>query len=358
MTTAPDFPLRILHLMAGAKDGGAETAFADTCIAMKEAGETIAVVTRSNNPERIERLKKAGIFVHVLPFGGPLDVYTAWKLRGIIRAFRPDIVQTWMSRAAQKVPRWSPRSGAPRYQVFSRLGGYYALKNFRATDYFIAITPAIRDWLMEQGVKPDRVRHINNFAETEPDAVAASRTAENTPDDATLLIALGRLHKAKAFDVLLDAMAMLPGVYLWIAGEGPERPALEAQIDRLALRDRVRLLGWRNDRAALLRAGDICVFPSRHEPFGTVFIQAWANRIPLVTTDADGPRQFVEDGKDGLIAPRENAYALAEQIQKIIADPDLEKDLIEQGFMKYEARFSKGRVLEAYQTFYLDGKTD
>lgn len=344
--------MRVLEVMAGAAQGGAETAFADICIALKESGVTMEVVTRPNNTDRIDRLKNAGIPVHCLPFGGALDVWTPLMMRKIIRDFRPDIIQTFMSRAAQKTPRWTKASGVRRYDVAARLGGYYKLSHFRSADWFVTITPDLKRWLEDQGVAPDHVRHINNFAETEEGAAPASREAENTPVHAKLLVALGRLHKAKAYDVLLQSMMELPGVYLWIAGEGPERAALEAQVAALGLSDRVRLLGWRNDRAALLKAADICVFPSRIEPFGTVFVQAWANHTPLVVSAADGPRQFVRDGVDGLVVPVEDHAALAHAIRTLLADPDLAAKLALAGYDHYRDAFTKDRTIANYINFY------
>lgn len=344
--------LRTLQLMAGGADGGAETAFVDFCIALKDAGIGVTAATRGNNSERLRRLRAAGIETHVLPFGGLFDIYTPFALRRIIRAARPDIVQTWMARAGRFAPPWRPSSGVPRYAVISRLGNRYKLKNFRHTDYFVAITPDIAAWIAAQGIDPGRVRHINNFAETEDYAPAADRAAEHTPADAKLLVALGRLHHAKAFDVLLQAMTQLPDVHLWIAGEGPERAALEQQIETLDLGARVRLLGWRNDRAALLKAADVCVFPSRYEPFGTVFVQAWASRTPLVASDADGPRQFVRDNKDGLLVPREDASALAAAIRRLLDDPALAKRLVDAGYDRYRQEFSKAEIVDRYKNLY------
>ncbi len=338
--------------MAGAAQGGAETAFADICIALKEQGVAMEIVTRANNTDRIGRLTRAGIAVHALPFGGALDFYTPWMMRKIIRDFQPDIVQTWMSRAAQKTPRWTQDSGVKHYDVVARLGGYYKLPHFRSVDYFVTITPDLKCWLEKQGIAADHIRHINNFAETEENAQAASRQAESTPEDAPLLVSLGRLHRAKAFDVLLQSMTELPGVYLWIAGEGPERAALETQIAALGLSGRVRLLGWRNDRAALLKAADVCVFPSRIEPFGTVFVQAWAAQIPLVTTASDGPRQFVRDGVDGLMVPVEDAKALASAIRRLLADHDLANRMVQAGYNHYLDRFAKQRTVDDYISFY------
>ena len=337
--------------MAGAAHGGAETAFIDMCIALAEAGEQVEVVTRPN-AMRNARLEKAEIPVHELRFGGVIDVYTTHRLRRIIADFKPHIVQTWMSRAAQKAPAWKPGDKTDRYFLVSRLGGYYKVAHFRGTDYFTTITPDIRRHLIDGGIHPDRVRHINNFAETEKAGRAVSRASLNTPEGAPLLLALGRLHEAKAFDTLLDALAQVPEAYLWIAGEGPDREKLETHAATLGVANRVRFLGWREDRAALLQAADMFVFPSRYEPFGTVFVQAWAQRVPLITTASDGPKQYVTDGVDGLIVPVDDAGALAGAVKKVIADPALAQRLAASGYQHYIDAFTKERTVAAYLSFY------
>jgi glycosyltransferase involved in cell wall biosynthesis len=242
--------------------------------------------------------------------------------------------------------------GVPRYLTVARLGGYYKRSHFRRSDYFVTITPDIRRYLIGEGVDPDRVRHINNFAETEDAGAPADRAALGTPDDAALLLALGRLHRAKALDTLLDAVAQVPDVYLWIAGEGPDRAALEAQARSLGIDNRVRFLGWREDRAALLSAADICVFPSRYEPFGTVFVQAWAQRTALVTTASDGPRQYVRDGVDGLMVPVDDTAALAAALRRMAGDPTLRVALAAAGHARYEAEFTREATVAAYRAFY------
>lgn len=345
--------MRILQVMAGAAHGGAETAFVDMCIALAEAGEQITVATRPN-PLRVARLVNAGLAVHELPFGGAWDFFTTIALRKIIRRCEPHIVQTWMSRAAAKTPRWSPEDKAGRYLVVSRLGGYYKVRHFRTSDYFTTITPDIREHLIRGGIDPGRVRHINNFAETEQGARPVRRDTLDTPDGAPVLLALGRLHQAKAFDVLLRALSQAPGVYLWIAGEGPERGALEGLCDRLGLRERVRFLGWREDRASLLLAADICVFCSRYEPFGTVFVQAWAQKTPLIVTDADGPRQYVRDGRDGLVVPVDDVAALSAAIRRLAGDRELGRSLAAYGYERYLEEFTKDRTVAAYLAFYHD----
>ncbi len=337
--------MRILQSLAGAEHGGAETAFVDTCIAMKEAGHMIEVVTRAN-AVRVPRLERAGIKVHTLPFGGRVDFYTPWRIARIARLFKPDIVQCWMSRAAAKTP------ASKNYEKVCRLGGYYKTKYFRTADYFITITPDIKRYLMENGVEEERIRHINNFAETEETKDIVDRAALDTPKDAPLLLSLGRLHESKAFDTLMRAVKDVPGTYLWIAGEGPQRVALEQLRTALGLEDRVKFLGWRNDRAALFKTADICVFPSRYEPFGTVFVQAWAQKTPLITSAADGPKQFVRHEEDGLMFPVDDVASLTHSIKQMIEDKVLQARLVENGYERYINEFSKEKTIKAYEDYF------
>ncbi len=343
--------MKILQVMAGAAHGGAETAFVDMCIALSEAGEQVEVATRPN-PLRVGRLMKAGLKVHELRFGSAWDLYTPFKLKKIICNFQPHIVQTWMSRAAQKTPGWHKSDKIQRYLVVSRLGGYYKVKHFKNTDYFTTITPDIRRYLIEGDVAEDKVRHINNFAETEDVINPVNRAALDTPKNAPVLLALGRLHESKAFDTLQRAIKDIPGVYLWIAGEGPQRAELEQLCAALGLTDRVRFLGWRDDRAALFQAADMCVFSSRYEPFGTVFVQSWAQKTPLITTDADGPRQYVRDKEDGLVVPVDDVKALSAAIERIVGDSELSERLVLNGYRRYQEEFTKENTVQSYLSFF------
>ncbi|MBP1850659.1 glycosyltransferase [Rhizobium halophytocola] len=351
--------MKILQVLAGGKFGGAETAFVDMAIALHEAGQTVEVATRANDI-RVPRLRAAGVPVHTLPFGGGFDFYTRWKLKRIIRRFRPDIVQSWMSRASAAVPKWTPGMGIPRYQVVSRLGGYYKLKYFRAADHYLAITPDIARYIVAGGINAGRVHFIANFAETEPVEQPVDRSQLAVPEGAPLLLAMGRLHDAKGFDTLIETVAAMPGVHLRIAGEGPDRASLEGLIARLAAdggaaadaQARIKLLGWRTDRAALLQASDIFVMSSRKEPFGTIFVQAWAENTPLIATRAEGPSQFVQDGEDGLLVDIDDKAEMRAAIQRLIDDPALARQLSAAGYQRYLQEFTKQACVEAHLAFY------
>ncbi len=346
--------------MAGNHHGGAETAFVDMCIAMhqsranNENAVELEVVTRSN-PIRVPKLRKAGIKVHELPFGSKIDMFTPWKMKKIIKKFQPDVVQSWMSRAPSKISAWHEKMGVPRYYHFGRLGNEYKEKYFRSCDAFAAITPELSEYIQSTFKNGQNVRHINNFAEVETAYSEINRADHGIPDDATLLLGLGRLHDDKAFDVLIKAIAQLPdNFYAWIAGEGPLRAELETLIVRLGVQDRVKLLGWQSDRAALFDQTDICAFISRDEPFGTVFAQSWALKTPVIVSLADGPRQFVTDEVDGLKIAIDDVDALVNAAQRFATDKDLVKTCVDNGFNHYQSSFTKEASIKAYLDFYAE----
>lgn len=343
--------MRVLQVMAGAAQGGAETAFQDIVLALSAAGLSQKVVMRPNNPERVAAFRAAGIPVETLPFGRALDIYTPWKIKKVIADFQPDIVQTWMSRATHKTPH-CPSGTAKPYLKVARLGGYYGLKYYKGVDYFIANTPDIREYLIQKSVNPDHVVTLHNFATEEAPAQLVQRADLNTPEEAIVALALARYHPVKGLDVLIRSVVDLEPVHLWLAGEGSEEQNLKALAADLGIAHRVHFLGWRTDRAALLQAADICVIPSRHEPFGNVFIQAWAQKTPVICSRSQGPLQYVRDGDDGILFDIDNVAQLSAALRRLIDHPDQAKAMAEAGYKRYQADFSRDRVVARYLDFY------
>jgi glycosyltransferase involved in cell wall biosynthesis len=328
--------------MAGARHGGAEAFFTRLAVALERAGQAQRVAIR-HSADRAAALRAGGVEVAELPFGGKLDFRTRPALKRLMRDWQPDVVLTWMNRATAAMPAGS-------YVHVGRLGGYYDLKYYRFCDHLIGNTRDIVAYLVKNGWPAERAHYLPNF----PDAVSAPpvrRETLGTPADATLLLALGRLHPTKGFDVLLHALTRLPGVHLWLAGEGAERSVFEQLVIELGLSERVRLLGWRDDTAALLAAADILVCPSRHEPLGNVVLEAWAHRVPVVATASEGPRGLIKPGETGLLVPVEDADALAHAVAQLIGDTISRTALVDAGHAAYSADFSEPAVISAYSAF-------
>ncbi|MBI1779138.1 MAG: glycosyltransferase [Proteobacteria bacterium] len=336
--------MKVLHLMAGARHGGAETCFQDTALALARCGLDQQAAIRAQG-ERASALRLGGVPTLELGFGNLwLDFLTKRGIARLIHDYRPDIVMAWMQRAAAFVPKGD-------FVAVGWLGGFYDLKHYRRCQHLVGMSEAMRRHIQAGGI-PAEHAHVLRALAREESAPPVPRAAHATPEEAPLLLALGRLHEAKAFDVLLAALTDLPGVYLWIAGEGPLRGALEQLAATLGLIDRVRFLGWRNDRASLLAAADLCVFPSRYEPFGIVSIEAWANRVALVAAASVGPADLIRNGEDGLLVPIDDAAALASAIRRTLAEPELRRRLIEAGYRRFRAEFTEAAVVQSYQAFF------
>lgn len=336
--------MRVLQAIAGAEHGGAETYFVDLMKGLHEAGLELEVVIRQN-AERAAALREAGIDPIELAFGGYFDFVTRGALALEIAAFKPDVVQSWMNRATRHMPRG-------KFVHVGWLGGYYKPRNFRHCHHVVGVTPDIVSHLRQKGGwTEERSHYIPTLAVCEP-ADPLDRADFATPDDAPLLIALGRLHEQKGYDVLLEAVAEVPEAYLWIAGEGPLMGTLERLSDDLGLAPRVRFLGWREDREALLKTADICVMPSRYDSFGNVMVEAWAQNRPVIAAAAAGPRGRIEDGKNGLMVPIDDAGALADAIRRLIGDGALRARIAAAGRAVYEGEYTKEAVVARYLEFF------
>jgi glycosyltransferase involved in cell wall biosynthesis len=335
--------MRVLQVMAGAVQGGAETFFVELVSAMQRAGIEQQAVIR-HHPERLARLTQAGVPLVQLPFAGRLDPFTPYRLKRLAERYQPDVAIAWMGRAAQALPRG-------KWINVGRLGGWYDLKRFRTCDELVCNTQGLREWCIAQGWPEARVHHIANFS-TWHKAPAVRRADFSTPDDAHVMLALGRLHRNKAFDIAIRALAGLPHTWLWIAGEGDLRPELEKVARESGVLDRVRFLGWRADKEALFAAADVCLVPSREEPFGNVVLDAWASGKPLVVSDSEGPRQYVRDGIDCLKVPVDDPAALAAAVTRLRNDPALRHKLSVAGYLHWQATFTEEVAIRNWRTFF------
>jgi len=335
--------MRVLQAMAGAQYGGAEAFFTRLAIAFEKAGLTQKVVIRADDA-RAKTLREGGVEPVQLPFGGKLDFKTGRALKKEIKEFKPDIVLTWMNRATGMCPKGD-------FVHVARQGGYYNMKYYRNCDHIVGNTDDIVEYLVKEGWPKERSHYLPNFVTAEQ-AEPLSRKTFYTPNTAPLILALGRLHENKAFDVLLKAVARVPGAYLWLAGEGPLRSELEALAEKLSIKPRVRFLGWREDTPALFAAADLFVCPSRHEPLGNVVIEAWAQGRPVIATDSLGPGTLIEPRVNGLLTPVDDDAALGAAIKWAVQNPHEADDLARAGYEAYQRDFTEESVVKRYFDFF------
>lgn len=344
--------LRVMQIIAGAQHGGAETFFNDLVGALHRGKLDQLVVSRPN-PERRRLFADIGLTnLHELPFEAPwLDFKTRKGLAKLIASYKPDIVQTWMTRPTLLCP--TPKRARHDFVHVGWMGGYYNLDAFQNCHHIVGVTFDIAQSLIKQGLPQQRAHYFRTFAAVQP-GPPLNRADYNTPPDVPLLFALGRMHQKKGFDTLLTALKLLPEAYLWLAGDGPLMAGLQKFAETLGVADRVRFLGWRSDRGSLFATADICIVPSRYEPFGTVVIEAWANRIPLIATMAAGPAATVRHEVDGLLSPIDDVDTIVQAVRRLLKDGHLREKLVANAYVHYLSDFTEGAVVESYLQFYHD----
>lgn len=327
--------IKLLHVLAGGDVGGAENIFLEDVLALADApGLQQCVVTR-DVPFRVQSLKERGVDVRTASFSRLWPFPTKCAIKKAVREFKPDIIQYWMGRAGQFAV-------VGKHVNVAWYGGYYKRSaRFAKCTHHIVLTRDLFRHVVETGADARDVSIVHTMASF-PDGIFLQDRAElNTPKEATVLLGLARLHWKKGFDVLLEALQQLPDCVAWIAGDGPLKEELHKLADDLGVAERVRWLGWRNDRERLLKACDICVFPSRYEPFGTVMVDAWAMQVPLIAADAQGPAAYVRNGENGLLIRKDNVEELVQAVKKLQCDPVLRDKIVHGGAYDYQEFFSK-----------------
>ncbi len=198
----------------------------------------------------------------------------------------------------------------------------------QAADGVLSVSDAMRDDLIAMGVPADKTETITTGVDlarfTPRDRAEAKAELGIT---GPLVLSVGALIPLKGHDIVIDAVATLPGVTLWIAGEGGDRKRLEAQIEQLGLGSRVRLLGSvPPDRvAAALAAADAMALASEREGLANAWLEALASGTPVVIPDVGGARQVVTSPDAGRIVARTPA-AFAAALAELIAAPPVPAD--------------------------------
>ncbi len=348
-----------LQMVASKALGGAERWFIRFSAALADLAVPAALAIR--DASALDRLDFGSLPVHRLPFRTTWDPFSRLAVARLIQRLRPDIVQTYMGRATRLARL--PERGGPVH--LARLGGYYALAPYRHAHGWIGNTKGLCDWMIQQGLPADRVYHIYNFADpaqpVAPEMVAERRAFHGIPEDAWVLVTLGRLVPVKGHAHLIDAMRRLPETIagrplrLVMVGDGPLGSSLREQAERDGQSDRILWAGWQRDPAPYLQMADLVVFPSLDaETLGNVILEAWAWGKPLVTANFRGARELARHGEDAWCVPCGDDVALAEGVRLTLSDSALMAAIAERGRERVEREFGRQAIMEQYLNLYRD----
>lgn len=228
---------------------------------------------------------------------------------------------------------------------------------FRSVDRCMAVSYDIAEKLVhEMGWAPPKMAVVYNGVDAtlEPrPADEALRAAIMGRDHLYLVVVPARLAPQKGQRTVLHAAADLPRVHLAFAGEGPDRPELEALAARLGLAQRVSFLGQRRDMPDLLASADAIVLPSLFEGLPLAILEAMGLGKPVIASDIGGVREVIVSGRNGILVEPENSASLAAAVKHMMSHPDEALRLGAEARSTVLERFTAGpmcaRVEEIYE---------
>jgi glycosyltransferase involved in cell wall biosynthesis len=164
---------------------------------------------------------------------------------------------------------------------------------------------------------------------------------------------LSRHDPVKGIDLAIEVLAELgEGFHLVVVGDGPQRPELEALVERLGVSDQVELLPFRADARDLLPNFDVYLLPSRLEAFPVTVQEAMQAGVPVVATEVGSIREAVDHGETGFVVPVEDVGAMAEAIGRLAADEELRARMGRRAAEVGRQRFDIDAGVAAWEALY------
>ena len=325
--------MRVLHVDSGREYRGGQDQVRLLARALARAADVEQRLVTRRGSELARRAASDDVVVREVPWGPGLDPRAWWRLVVEALAWHPDVIHAhnnhavtvavWARRFLGLARQASPPIVATRRVVFP----VRPRSALRHADRVVAVSQAVRTALLAAGLPPGEIAVV--YDGIDPDEVrraarlplgirAMLGLAPGTP----LAVNVAVLEPAKDHATLVRAAAVAsalhPALHWVIAGSGPGRPALEREIGRLGIGERVHLLGHTERPDTLISEGDVLVMSSRDEGLGSVVLHALALGKPVVATAAGGLPEVVPP--DRVVAVGD-AEALARAVVRAVEHP-------------------------------------
>lgn len=350
----------LLDLLTGLRQRGVDARF----LFLTESGDASADAMEAEARER-------GIPVQRELIYRTFDFGLIGRLRANLVQLNPDIVHTHLIHADLHgilAARWANVPGVvlsrhnddPRYRRLPLRLLYRLL--WGLANGGIAISNAVRCFNLEVEGAPAYKVHTIYYGlplpapeEDKPAVRRALRQEIGADPDAPLFGMVCRLMDAKGLPDAINAFAKLaadfPAARFVIAGEGPLKTSLEAQVKQLNLTQRIHFIGWR-EPLPVIAALDVLLMPSVREGFGLTMLEAMSQAIPLIGSTASAIPEVIVNGQTGLTVPPRDPEALANAMRILLQDKPLRMHMGMLGEERLETHFSAARMVDETLNFY------
>ena len=380
--------MKIVHVIARLNVGGAALHVLQLAREQQRRGHDVLVIagTLAAGEESMEYIAdELGVHVLKLPalqreLSVRADSLATRRLRGIIRARRPDVLHTHTAKAGAtgRIAALLAGDARPKAVVHTYhghvLSGYFSRRwesVFRRVEWALALTTGtliavsdeVRDDLVGFGVaKPARFVvvpygfDLPAWSETDEESRARIRRELGLDDDTFAIGWAGRLTAIKRpRDLVLTLRAVVDGgtdAILILVGDGELRAETEALARELGVEERTRFAGFQQRVREWYTAADASLLTSANEGTPVVAIESLAAGRPVVATRAGGTATVVRDGESGYLLEIGDIEGLARRLGELAADPELRRRLGDAGAADVRERFATARMADEIEAVY------
>ena len=331
--------VKVLQLISSGGYYGAENMLLNLCASQQKAGCQNSLMLFYNvhapNVEFYERARRRGLSVRMVHCQGRADWRAVRQIEDCIQEDGIELLHTHGYKADLYGYVAARRSGKPIVATCHNwVGGTAALGIYNHLDRMAlkrfhglaAVSDSVAQRLLNSGVAATKIRTIANGIDVEPFERALPSPALNF-DGNKVIGMVARLDLQKGFEYLLRAAHQLCGTFpalkVVIAGEGPDRQAIENMIQRFGLQSSVILAGHHSDMPGIYAAIDIFVLPSLNEGLPMTILEAMAASKPVIATRVGAIPSVIKEGETGLLVDPGDADGLRDALARLLSDSDL-----------------------------------
>jgi glycosyltransferase involved in cell wall biosynthesis len=346
----------VLQVITPSHMSGAETQVCRVTRQMRARGHEMGVLVKRDSPALAEMQARLPD-IEPARIGGKANVLAIPVLAHAARRRGAELLHSNLSTASWWCG-WLESLGGPK--SIGHVHGFTSARWHKRQSHLLAVSGAVRDDLVEQGIAADRITVLHNALgadEFRPTRDAISVRAEFGVDAATPVVgSFGHLSEKKGYRELFGAMprilAAAPTTQFWILGQGQLRAELEETARAGGFLKQVRFAGFRRDAADVMNAIDVMALPSRREPCALVYVEAALLAKPIIACRAGGAPESVADGETGLLVPVNDSPAIAEAVLTLLENRDAARRMGQAGQDRARDIFSWSRFIATLEGAY------
>ncbi len=363
--------INVMHIVADLGFGGMQNQLRIITLGMNPEKYNVSVCCLREAGHFAEKIRAAGIPVHVLGKSRKVDLSLIFKLRRLMRENSIDIVHThnwtanlWgrlgaIAAGVKHIIAYEINIGRGRGRLHHLID--HLLSRF--TTYIAANSEACRDEFLipKERIPVEKIKIVHSAVEMptglkEHDR-AALRRRYGLPPDAFVAGTVSRLDRVKGHEYLIRAARDINDsgrrAYFLIAGEDETMmPELVALVKEYNLTEYVRFIGWVTDVSRVYPILDAFVLPSLTESLPVSIIEAMSFGVPVVASRVGGIPELIVDGATGFLTPPADASALAEKISALIDDAELRERFSEEALRRARECFTAEKMVREFEALY------